>query len=187
MPNSKLIPQAISLICAALFWANAAAAENASTAADDSSLPLLAIAGTALLLVAVLVWRALASRGTKKPDPAAFMTLEQITRLESPEGASTLMKTVQPKPMGSRAQAKSDGAKRPPSPSDAYMSELEKQYPRIVDKLVLMWPSEGSEGYLQSLTIDERGDREGFSRDIAAEIMMLYGVKVKGHEGGHWH
>lgn len=55
----------------------------------------------------------------------------------------------------------------------AYVTELEKKYPRIVEKLALLWGHDGLGAYLSHLLIDERGDRQGFSTDIMAEIMFL--------------
>jgi hypothetical protein len=95
------------------------------------------------------------------------------------------MKAAQPKPASSQEPVKSVVKDKQPSPSDAYTSELEKQYPRIVEKLVTMWPDAECENYLQSLSFDERGDREGFSREVASDIMVLYGVKLKEH-GDVW-
>lgn len=185
MPNRK--PNPLLPACAALAWASAAVADNSATPPDGGNLALLAVGGAALLLIAIVAWRSLARRNKKEePDPAGFMTLEQITRLESPGDPSPLVKMAQPKPMGSRVQARAESTSQPPSPSDVYMSELEKQYPRIVEKLVTMWPSQESEKYLQSLSIDERGDREGFNRDVAAEIMLLYSVKAKSLPGHIW-
>jgi hypothetical protein len=159
---------------------------HAAEAAPEGGLPLASI-GIGLVLVVVVGAIFLAMRREKKPDASAFMTLEQITRLDSPDQSSTLMRVAHPKADGSiaatRARAK---ASWPKSPSDPYMSELEKQFPRIVEKIITMWPTADGEIYLQKLTIDERGDREGFSRDIIAEIMMLYSVKAKGH-GDTWH
>ncbi len=186
MPNRKLLPQALSLACIALSWATTASAASSTAATDDGNLPMLAVAGTVLLLVAALVWRALASRRAKKPDTSAFMTLEQITRLEFPGDGSTLMKVAQPKPIPTLMQENTVGKKQPISQPEAYMSDLEKEYPRIVEKLVAMWPDPDCGTYLQNLTFDERGDRAGFSREIAAEIMLLHSLKVKPHSGV-WH
>lgn len=55
----------------------------------------------------------------------------------------------------------------------AYVTELEKNYPRIVEKLALLWGHDGLSSYLGHLLIDERGDRHGFPPDIMAEIMFL--------------
>lgn len=54
-----------------------------------------------------------------------------------------------------------------------YMSELEKNYPRIVEKLTMLWGHEGVGAYLSHLLIDDRGDRHGFTGDTMAEIMFL--------------
>jgi len=55
----------------------------------------------------------------------------------------------------------------------AYATELEKKYPRIVEKLSLLWGHDGLSAYLGRLLIDERGDRQGFTGDIMADIMFL--------------
>lgn len=53
------------------------------------------------------------------------------------------------------------------------MTELEKKFPRIVEKLTLLWGHDGVSPYLSHLLIDDRGDRQGFTGDIMAEIMFL--------------
>jgi len=53
------------------------------------------------------------------------------------------------------------------------MTELEKNFPRIVEKLTLLWGNEGVSPFLSHLLIDDRGDRQGFTGDIMAEIMFL--------------
>ncbi|WP_173065630.1 hypothetical protein [Sulfurimicrobium lacus] len=53
------------------------------------------------------------------------------------------------------------------------MTELEKKFPRIVEKLALLWGHEGVSPFLTHLLIDDRGDRHGFTGDIMAEIMFL--------------
>jgi hypothetical protein len=53
------------------------------------------------------------------------------------------------------------------------MTELEKKFPRIVEKLTLLWGHDGVSPFLTHLLIDDRGDRHGFTGDIMAEIMFL--------------
>ncbi len=55
----------------------------------------------------------------------------------------------------------------------AYVSELEKNFPRIVEKLTMLWGHEGVTAFLSHLLIDDRGDRQGFTGEIMAEIMFL--------------
>lgn len=55
----------------------------------------------------------------------------------------------------------------------AFITELEEKYPRIVEKMLLLWGHDGLAPYLGHLLIDERGDRHGFSEEIMAEIMFL--------------
>lgn len=53
------------------------------------------------------------------------------------------------------------------------ITELEKKFPRIVEKLTLLWGHDGVSPFLTHLLIDDRGDRHGFTGDIMAEIMFL--------------
>jgi len=53
------------------------------------------------------------------------------------------------------------------------MTELEKKFPRIVEKLTMLWGHDGVSAFLTHLLIDDRGDRQGFTGDIMAEIMFL--------------
>lgn len=53
------------------------------------------------------------------------------------------------------------------------MTELEKKFPRIVERLTLLWGNEDVSPFLSHLLIDDRGDRQGFTGDIMAEIMFL--------------
>ncbi|PWB52838.1 MAG: hypothetical protein C3F18_07960 [Nitrosomonadales bacterium] len=55
----------------------------------------------------------------------------------------------------------------------AYMSELEKNFPRIVEKLTMLWGHDGVAAFLSHLLIDDRGDRQGFTGETMAEIMFL--------------
>ncbi|MDO8891063.1 MAG: hypothetical protein Q7V00_04395 [Sulfurimicrobium sp.] len=55
----------------------------------------------------------------------------------------------------------------------AYASELEKSFPRIVEKITMLWGHEGVTAFLSHLLIDDRGDRQGFTGEIMAEIMFL--------------
>jgi hypothetical protein len=56
------------------------------------------------------------------------------------------------------------------------MTELEKKFPRIVEKLTLLWGHEGVSAFLTHLLIDDRGDRQGFTGEIMAEIMFLNNI-----------
>lgn len=55
----------------------------------------------------------------------------------------------------------------------AYMSELEKNFPRIVEKITMLWGHDGVAAFLSHLLIDDRGDRHGFTGETMAEIMFL--------------
>lgn len=55
----------------------------------------------------------------------------------------------------------------------ANATELENKYPRIVEQLTLLWGHDGLSAYLGRLLIDERGDRQGFTGEVMADIMFL--------------
>lgn len=54
-----------------------------------------------------------------------------------------------------------------------YVSALEKHFPRIVDKITLMWGAKEFPEYLNSLMIDDRGNRQGFPLKVIEEMMFL--------------
>lgn len=54
-----------------------------------------------------------------------------------------------------------------------YPHKTEAQYPRIVEKLEILWGTIGMERYFKELLFDERGDRAGFPPDVMAELFAL--------------
>ncbi len=54
-----------------------------------------------------------------------------------------------------------------------YPHELEKQYPRILNKIIEMWDTPQMEAYFLDLMVDKRGDRQGFPKKVATEIYYL--------------
>ena len=63
--------------------------------------------------------------------------------------------------------------KKPESRDPLCISALEKRFPRIVDKIVLMWGTTEFSTYLNTMIIDNRGDRQGFPFDVLEEMMFL--------------
>jgi hypothetical protein len=54
-----------------------------------------------------------------------------------------------------------------------YRSALEEKFPRIADKVVLMWGYPEIITFFESLTLDDRGDRHGFSPEVMSELVFL--------------
>ena len=54
-----------------------------------------------------------------------------------------------------------------------YVSALEKHFPRIVDKILLMWGAKELPEYLNTLLLDNRGDRHGYPFEVIQEMMFL--------------
>lgn len=59
-------------------------------------------------------------------------------------------------------------------PALARPLKLSRQYPRIVNRLAQVWPSESQcRRYLDSLVMDERGGRQGFPLELVMELGKL--------------
>lgn len=54
-----------------------------------------------------------------------------------------------------------------------YPHELEKQFPRVLGKIVELWDTPQMEAYFHDLMIDKRGGRQGFPAAVATEIFYL--------------
>lgn len=62
-----------------------------------------------------------------------------------------------------------------------YPRGLENQFPRIFEKIMLLWDKPGMSAYFTELMVPERQDRAGFPPDIAAEIVRLSLVHFSSH------
>jgi hypothetical protein len=54
-----------------------------------------------------------------------------------------------------------------------YPHGLESKYPRILEKIMMLWDKPGMSDYFMQLMVTDREDRAGFPPDVAAEIMRL--------------
>ncbi len=68
-----------------------------------------------------------------------------------------------------------------------YPYGLESKYPRILEKIVLLWDKPGISQYFMQLMVSDREDRAGFPPDVAAEIMRLSLVHANSHTSGQKH
>jgi hypothetical protein len=65
-------------------------------------------------------------------------------------------------------------SKKKPEPFDpSYACNLEKRFPRLVDKITLMWGAKDFPIFLSNLIIDDRGNRQGFPLEVIEEMMFL--------------
>lgn len=55
----------------------------------------------------------------------------------------------------------------------SYPHELEKQYPRVMNKIIELWDTPDMEEHLLDLMVDKRGGRQGFPKEVAVEIHRL--------------
>jgi hypothetical protein len=71
---------------------------------------------------------------------------------------------------------------------ELYVSELEKQFPRILNSIVMLWSDIGLRPYFDKLTLDQRvGDgpaRQGFPPEVMEEIMLLASINRLLHPSG---
>lgn len=52
-------------------------------------------------------------------------------------------------------------------------SDLENQFPKILQKLSVTWRSKEGQDYLRKLIVSDRSDRAGFDPDVMSELMFL--------------
>lgn len=83
---------------------------------------------------------------------------------------------------GSPAGGQSSGVQTMPAPAvsaprpavaSQYQTALEKDFPRILTAIQNMWGYPELNAYLRKLTLDNRGDREGFPKEVWEEIFTL--------------
>jgi hypothetical protein len=55
---------------------------------------------------------------------------------------------------------------------------LEKQFPRIMQNIILMWGFPEFPKYIEKISVDERGNRHGFPPEVLDEIMLLHAVHL---------
>lgn len=61
-----------------------------------------------------------------------------------------------------------------PFPFGSSQTHLERSHPHIVDRLRMLWGFPEGHVYLSRLLVDNRGGRQGFSREVFAEIVALH-------------
>lgn len=60
-----------------------------------------------------------------------------------------------------------------PFPLGAGSTHIERNHPHIVERLRLLWGYPEGHTYLTRLLVDQRGGRQGFSREVFSEISEL--------------
>lgn len=55
-----------------------------------------------------------------------------------------------------------------------YPHALEKQFPRIFEKIMSLWDSPEFDAYLADLMMTTRTNRQGFPQDVASDIIYLH-------------
>ncbi len=56
---------------------------------------------------------------------------------------------------------------------DDFPHELEREYPRILYKLMHLWAKDQFDAYVKELLVSDRNDRQGFSRKVISEILFI--------------
>jgi hypothetical protein len=56
-------------------------------------------------------------------------------------------------------------------------STVEQKFPRIAEKLVMVWPSAACSAFIRNLVVNsDRNCREGFPEEVIEDLMMLYEI-----------
>lgn len=58
-----------------------------------------------------------------------------------------------------------------------HLSAIEKQFPRIARELSIYWKCTNIDTYINSMLLDDRGDRLGFPPDVLDDLMFLAGIR----------
>lgn len=106
-----------------------------------------------------------------KELPEILSDEEFARMLEERETASRALSTTQDQwksnPARIAARQPSDGLPE---------STIEQQFPRIAQKLALVWASEACAVYLTSLIVNEREARQGFPPEVLDDLLMLHSM-----------
>lgn len=57
------------------------------------------------------------------------------------------------------------------------VSAIERRFSRIANELVKRWQRDDIDAYLNSLMLDDRGNRQGFPPEVLEEIMFLSSIR----------
>jgi hypothetical protein len=57
------------------------------------------------------------------------------------------------------------------------ISALEQRFPRIAKEISILWGSNEINDYIDSLLLDNRGERMGFPIEVLDELMFLAGIR----------
>ena len=69
------------------------------------------------------------------------------------------------------------GVRAPHEPGDGLPeSTIEQKFPRIAERLKLLWPSEACALYIATLMVNERGTRQGFPQAVVDDLLMLHEI-----------
>jgi uncharacterized protein len=70
-----------------------------------------------------------------------------------------------------------------------YPHALEKQFPRVFEKIMALWDTPEFDAYLAELMTTTRSNRQGFPREVASDIIylsMLHERKGESGESNTW-
>jgi len=65
-----------------------------------------------------------------------------------------------------------------------YPHALEKQFPRIFEKIMSLWDLPELDAYLADLMMTTRSNRQGFPREVASDIIYLHMLHENKDESG---
>jgi len=65
-----------------------------------------------------------------------------------------------------------------------YPHALEKQFPRVFEKIMSLWDTPEFDAYLADLMSTTRSNRQGFPREVASDIIYLSMLNERRGESG---
>ena len=105
---------------------------------------------------------------------------EDLPKIISDEEFADLLKEREKSDRLSGAEAWDTSSVAPPKKATDGRPEstLEQKFPRVAEKLTLVWPSEACSSFINSLVVNpaDRDTRQGFPQEVIEDLLMLHAI-----------
>ena len=103
---------------------------------------------------------------------------EDLPKIISDEEFAALLKQREQPDRPEHDRVDNAGIRAPRKATDGLPeSTVEQKFPRIAEKLTVVWPSEACSAYINNLVVNsDRDCRDGFPVEVVEDLMMLYEI-----------
>ena len=101
----------------------------------------------------------------------------ELPQIISDEEFSRLLNERQRQPRSEHERWDNSAVRPAREPGDGLPEcAIEQSFPRIAEKLAVVWPSEACGMYITSLLINKRETRAGFPKEVVEDLLMLHSI-----------